>query len=375
MTDTQISTIYTNGIVTFAVALIGTMIIHRLARRYGLLAKPRADRWHRQPIALHGGLGFYPAFVLGAGFMLAWSMGAARQEGISILPMSSDVKLGVALLVGSSLMFGIGLCDDLYDLRPITKLVGQLFGASFFIFAGGVFPLTGNQVLNHVITYIWFIGITNAVNMLDNMDGLASGVIIIAGIALACLSWEGPEASRGNVLGTSLCVMLAAALGGFWLFNRAPASIFMGDSGSLSTGYLVAGLAVPGPLNGYFGLAGSDRHESGIIALAIPALVLLVPIYDTTLVTLTRIWRAQPVSQGGCDHASHRLVRLGLSEYDAVLILYGLSAAGCAMALVVQHYPLHSVPLLGVFAIAIMMSGIYLGRAHLLDLQPPRFGE
>jgi UDP-GlcNAc:undecaprenyl-phosphate GlcNAc-1-phosphate transferase len=170
-------------------------------------------------------------------------------------------------------------------------------------------------------------------------------------------------------------VTLAAALGGFWLFNRAPASIFMGDSGSLSIGYLVAGLAVPGPLNGYFGLAGSENREIGIVGLAIPALVLLVPIYDTTLVTLTRMWRAQPVSQGGCDHASHRLVRLGLSEHEAVLILYGLSATGCAMALVVQHYPLHSIPLLAVFAIAIMMSGIYLGRAQLLDLQPPRFGE
>lgn len=168
---------------------------------------------------------------------------------------------------------------------------------------------------------------------------------------------------------------LAAALGGFWLYNRAPASIFMGDSGSLSIGYLIAGLAVPGPLNGYFGLAGSESHEIGIIALVIPALVLLVPIYDTTLVTLTRIWRAQPVSQGGCDHASHRLVRLGLSEHDAVLLLYGLSAAGCAMALVVEYYPLRSVPFFVVFAIAIMMSGIYLGRDQLLDWKPSRFGE
>lgn len=375
MTSAINSTIYTNGIVTFAVALIGTMIIQRLARRYGLLAKPRADRWHRQPIALHGGLGFYPAFVLGAGFILVWSMGATRQEGISILSISADVKLGVALLVGSLLMFGIGLCDDLYDLRPITKLIGQLVGASCFIFIGGAFPLTDNQVLNNVITYIWFIGITNAVNLLDNMDGLASGVIIIAGITLAILSWEGSEASSRNGLGTSLCVALAAALGGFWLYNRAPASIFMGDSGSLSIGYLIAGLAVPGPLNGYFGLAGSENHGIGIIALVIPALVLLVPIYDTTLVTLTRIWRAHPVSQGGCDHASHRLVRLGLSEHDAVLILYGLSAAGCAMALVVEYYPLRSVPFFVIFAIAIMMSGIYLGRDQFLDWKPPRFGE
>jgi UDP-GlcNAc:undecaprenyl-phosphate GlcNAc-1-phosphate transferase len=366
---------YASGFLAFTVALIGTMIIQRLARRWGLLAKPRADRWHQQPIALHGGLGFYPAFVFGAGFLLAWSMEVPRQEGISISSIPLDIKLGGALLIGSSLMFGIGLYDDLYDVRPVSKLVGQLFGASCFVLAGGVFSLTGNYVLNLVITYIWFVGITNAVNMLDNMDGLASGVTIILSIALAFLNWQGSEVHDGGALGVSMSVTLAAALGGFWFFNRAPASIFMGDSGSLSIGYLVAGLAVPGPLNGYFGLAGSENREIGIVGLAIPALVLLVPIYDTTLVTLTRMWRAQPVSQGGCDHASHRLVRLGLSEYDAVLILYGLSAAGCAMALVVQHYPLHSIPLLAVFAIAIMMSGIYLGRAQLLDLQPPRFGE
>lgn len=362
-----------DAILPLVVALLGTITVRQLARRRGWLAKPRADRWHRRPIALHGGMGFYPAFVLCASLSLAVSANVVWQsDGATVSAFPASVKLGGSLLLGSLLMFGIGVWDDLYDLSPVAKLISQVLSAALFMLAGGVCALTESPAMNALITGLWFVGITNAVNMLDNMDGLSSGVVIIAATTLAVLSSVGPLSVTENMLGARLSLTLAGALAGFWIFNRAPASIFMGDSGSLSIGYLIAGLAVPGPLNDNWGWPGGERAEVGVAAMMIPVLVLLVPIYDTTLVTLTRMWRAQPVSQGGCDHSSHRLVRLGLSEADAVMALYALSAAGSVMAFLVQRYPRQAMPWLVGFVSMVIVSGIYLGRTRLLDVQPSR---
>jgi UDP-GlcNAc:undecaprenyl-phosphate GlcNAc-1-phosphate transferase len=260
------------------------------------------------------------------------------------------------------------------NLRPVTKLICQLVGASLFILAGGTFLLTDSVVLNQVVTYFWFVGVTNAVNMLDNMDGLASGIVVIGSITLAVLAW-GTGASVGASLGAPLGFMLAAALAGFWVFNKSPASIFMGDSGSLSIGYLLAGLAVPSPLNGYLGLSSSDELFGNASFLIIPALALCVPIYDTTLVTVTRIWRAQAISQGGCDHVSHRLVRMGLPESTAVRFLYLLSGTGCILAILLQRFPRQTSPLLVLFVSFLIVSGTYLGRVNVMGAYTARFRE
>ena len=176
-------------------------------------------------------------------FLVASSAASSWKEWGSISSLSSPLTLGGALVFGSLLMFGLGLWDDLCELRPATKLSGQLVGASLFILAGGTFSLTGNPVLNQVVTYFWFIGIINAVNMLDSMDGLASGVAIISFVTLVLLTLGVADKAPAEYFGIQLGLMLAAAVAGFWVFNRSPASIFMGDSGSLSIGYLVAGLA------------------------------------------------------------------------------------------------------------------------------------
>ena len=293
-------------------------------------------------------------------------------NGLHSLP--AHLRLGGTLLAGSFLMFVVGLWDDMRNLRPATKLTYQLVGASLFIFAGGTFSLTGSTMLNHVVTYIWFVGIINAVNMLDNMDGLAAGVIVIGSITLGLLG-GGVGAGGGNSLGVSLVVMLAAAVAGFWIFNNSPASIFMGDSGSLSIGYLVAGLAVPSPLNGYLGLSYSNDLLGHSSVLIIPVLVLSVPIYDTTLVTVTRMWRRQPISQGGCDHISHRLVRLGLSEPTAVRMLCLLSGTGCILAILFQRFPRHMSLLLLLFLSFLTVGGVHLGRVDVMGAHTARFPE
>jgi UDP-GlcNAc:undecaprenyl-phosphate GlcNAc-1-phosphate transferase len=356
---------------TFAAAWFGTGIVRHFARRLGLLANPRADRWHQQPVALHGGVGFYPAFaVIGSILLTCTAAVACPAGGGSRLP--PQLGLGAALLAGSSIMFMVGLWDDVSNLRPLTKLVGQFIAATLFIVAGGTFSLSDNALFNQLLTYFWFLGITNAVNMLDNMDGLASGVVIISSLALAALTWQ---AGASAYLGLSFAVMLAAALAGFLLYNRAPASIFMGDSGSLSIGYLAAGLAVPSQLNGYFGPMPTDNIFGHLVSLLVPALALSIPIFDTTLVTVTRKWRAQPVSQGGCDHLSHRLVRLGLHESTAVHVLYLLAVVGCILAILLQRFPRQTSPWLLLFVAVLIGSGLYLGRVKVVDAYQPRLPE
>jgi UDP-GlcNAc:undecaprenyl-phosphate GlcNAc-1-phosphate transferase len=371
MTELSLSTLI-QGSLTFAAATLGTYIMRTASRRLGLLAMPRADRWHQQPVALHGGVGFYPPFMLSA-CLLLW--GAATTDLTTatnwMYSLPAHLRLGVAWLVGALLMFAVGLWDDLRNIRPMTKLACQLIAASLFIVAGGTFLLTDSVVLNQAITFFWFVGITNAVNMLDNMDGLASGVVILGSVTLAVLAWEMGTSAEAS-LGVPLGLMLAAALAGFWVFNSAPASIFMGDSGSLSIGYLVAGLAVPTPLNGYLGLSSSNELSATVSALIIPALVLCIPIYDTTLVTVTRIWRAQPISQGGCDHISHRLVRLGIPESTALHILYLSSGIGCILALLLQRFPRQTFPVCGLFLILLIVSGAYMGRVNLMGSHTAR---
>jgi UDP-GlcNAc:undecaprenyl-phosphate GlcNAc-1-phosphate transferase len=238
----------------------------------------------------------------------------------------------------------------------------QLVATSLFVQAGGSFPLTHVQVLDILVTYFWFIGITNAVNLLDNMDGLASGVVVVAVATVVILAWSAAGSASTRVLTIPLGVAFIVALLGFWLHNRPPAAIFMGDCGSLCIGYLLAGLAVPSPLNGFMGTRTAGDVLRPVLALLLPATVVAIPIFDTTLVTLTRAWRAQKASQGGRDHSSHRLVGLGLSEREAVGVLYVMAAFGGMIAVFMQWAPAQSLPLFGLFGLILVLTGSYLGH-------------
>jgi UDP-GlcNAc:undecaprenyl-phosphate GlcNAc-1-phosphate transferase len=343
-------------------SVVGTALMRYLGGRYHWVVVPRSDRWHKQPTALHGGVGFFPAFFLGAVWLVVKNEGLGWSDAIEWTGLSEQTRLAGALLSGSFLMFIFGLWDDLKQSRPATKLVFQLIAASLFISAGGVLPLTGIHMLDVLVTYFWFIGITNAVNMLDNMDGLASGVVILAGAALVVLAL-GVMPSDGRLSYTvSLGLALIMAVSGFWFFNRPPATIFMGDSGSLSIGYGLAGLAVPCSLNGFMGIDTKGMAFGPLFALLIPATVLAVPIFDTTLVTITRKWRALKATQGGRDHSSHRLVGLGLSEKRTVWLLYSFAGFGGAVAVIMQRFSQQALPVLGLFVIVLILSGVYLGH-------------
>jgi UDP-GlcNAc:undecaprenyl-phosphate/decaprenyl-phosphate GlcNAc-1-phosphate transferase len=349
-------------LVIFLGAFLGTAAIRSLARRRGWMILPRHDRWHQLPTALHGGTGFFPAFLAGAIWVVLrkWQTDQIGLGSFEATP--PELRLAVALLLGAVMMFLFGWWDDIKQFRPATKLICQVAAASLFIFAGGIFPLTGIYVVDLLVTYFWFVGITNAVNMLDNMDGLSSGVVILGGLTLIILAMNPLAPSASQALVVFLGIVFVAALIGFWLHNRPPASIFMGDSGSLFIGYVLAGMAIPTPLNGFMGLQAGGNVFGPLLTLLIPATVLAVPIFDTTLVTITRKWRAENASQGGRDHSSHRLVGLGLSEKKTVWLLYSFSAFGGSVAVLAQRFPDQSLPLLGMFVLVLVLAGVYLGH-------------
>jgi UDP-GlcNAc:undecaprenyl-phosphate GlcNAc-1-phosphate transferase len=287
---------------TFALSLVFTFLTREAARRVGFVARPRAERWHRAPTALAGGVGIFFAFAVGS--LLAG--GSARLH----------------LLAGAAAMFALGFIDDVFHLRPYAKLIGQVMIAALTVLSGAVLPWTSVAIIDQALGLFWIIGITNAINLLDNMDGLAAGVACLGATFQAIfflLQHQLPQAACAGAL--------AGALVGFLFFNWQPATIFMGDCGALFLGYTLATLATE----------SSYGRSRGLLAtIAAPVLVMLVPIFDTTFVTLVRVLRGRPVSQGGRDHTSHRLVTLGLSERKAVGTLLSLGLLGGGIAVLAR---------------------------------------
>ena len=245
--------------VALVAALVFTPLVRILARKTGMVTRPRGDRWSKKPTALLGGIAIFAAF------------------GTAVLFFLPSVEFGGYVLGASGLMFALGLIDDIRPLKPYQKLVGQIAAASVVIIGGLTLPWTPWVIANMAITLIWLVGITNAVNLLDNMDGLATGVSAIAASVLAATFFLNGDMSEGLLMAA-----FAATLAGFLIFNFNPASIFMGDCGSMFIGFFLASAAL---------LNVSGGRVSGLLpVLAVPALLLLTPIFDTTLVTLLRMF-------------------------------------------------------------------------------------
>jgi len=209
-------------------------------------------------------------------------------------------------------------------------------------------PWTRSLPANMVITIFWLIGITNAINLLDNMDGLATGIAVIASCFLTLNFVTGHQPIEAMML-----AVFAAALLGFLVYNSNPASIFMGDSGSMFIGFFLAGAALVNVSGG--------RSRSFVPVLAVPILVLFIPIFDTTFVTILRKLSGRAASQGGRDHTSHRLVALGMSERRAVWMLYGLAALSGLLAVMVRSAKSDvSLALIAAFTLVLTLLGVYL---------------
>lgn len=318
-------------------ALVLTPLVRLLARRIGMVAKPKTDRWHKKPTAMLGGVAIWLSVV------------------IIYFAFVPRTPYGLVVLAASTFLFVVGLVDDFLHTKPYQKLIGQVMGSAFVIYYGLSLPWTSYAALNVAITIFWLIGVTNAVNLLDNMDGLATGIAVIASgfLALSFLS-------TGQITEALMLMTFAGALLGFLVYNSNPASIFMGDSGSMFIGFFLASSALVNVSGG--------RSRSLLPVLAVPILVLFIPIFDTTFVTILRKFSGRAASQGGRDHTSHRLVALGMSERHAVWMLYGFAALSGVLALLVQQVKIDvSLAAIAGFTVLLTLIGVYLAGVKVYD--------
>jgi UDP-GlcNAc:undecaprenyl-phosphate GlcNAc-1-phosphate transferase len=287
----------------FVVPLVATValtpVAARVARGFGVMDHPAPHKFHREATPYLGGV------AVVAGLLL-----------VGVFTTGASAQLATILVCGLSL-FALGLVDDLGTVPPWTKLLVEV-GAALALWIVGVRGGPFGTLADLPFTVLWVVAVTNAFNLLDNMDGLLSGVSVFAALAFFAIA-----AARGDYLVGSFSLAIAGTALGFLRYNFPPARIFMGDAGSLLLGFLLAAIGLKLDLIG----------PSGITRMAIPALVLGVPLFDMTLVILARIRDRRPVYLGGKDHTSHRLAGSGLSGRGIAVAHYAVQAAFVAEAL------------------------------------------
>ena len=320
---------FVSFVLAMVLAFAVTPLARRAAIRLDIVDHPGGRKAHLSPVPYLGGVAIYAAFI--AILVLAMATVAHDSDYAQALGQL------LAIVGGASLMALMGLCDDRYDLPPGVKLLGQLAGAGILIAAQVEIHINTPMFrpLEAPITVLWVVGITNAFNFMDNMDGLAVGT---AGIASSFFFLHAILSLPVQTLVASLAAALGGASFGFLFYNWSPAKIFMGDAGSLFLGYMLAALGLKLSLTtaspqlqalaNQAGYATNVTQSIHAVALVAPLFVLGVPIFDTTLAVVSRLRRGVPITRGGRDHVSHRLVGSGMSHREAVMTLY---LASCAL--------------------------------------------
>ena len=312
-----------------------TSIILQLSLRLPGLSRSSLNRLHVAPTPVWGGVAIFLSFMVVA----------------SIRGLFNNREL-IAMAISAGGIFLMGLVDDIWKLQPKWKLLGQVPCALIplsFVFRH---PLTGNGPIDIALALLWMVGITNAFNLLDNINGLSAGTAVLVSSFQAALFLN--QAEPGRALAS---IAFGGAVMGFLIFNFPTGRIFMGDSGSLFIGFWLAATTL------------SSTHSSGMNqsgSILFPVLVMVVPICDTTLVTLTRVWRGRPVSVGGTDHLSHRLVAYGFSQKSAVLALWTFSFLSGILGIFAIFFGLSSLASVVILLLVSMVSlGTYLSRFEL----------
>jgi UDP-GlcNAc:undecaprenyl-phosphate GlcNAc-1-phosphate transferase len=309
-------------------AVGATPLMRMLALRLGVTDKPNARKVHTNPVPLLGGAAIYIAFIV----------------ALLLFADKRYVPQVVGIFVGASLVSLMGVVDDRWGLGSYVKLAGQIAAALILIFSGVQVALFGNW-LDIALTVLWVVGITNAMNLLDNMDGLSGGIAMIAATFFTLLA-----ALSNQYLVGALAAALAGACVGFLFYNWNPAHIFMGDTGSLFLGFLLAAVAIKLRF----------PSNSNTITWMIPVMVLGVPIFDTTLVFISRLRRGlNPLTTPGKDHLSHRLALLTDSRREAVLICYLIGGAFGLVGVFITGASLAEALLAGTLVLAVSVYSIY----------------
>jgi UDP-GlcNAc:undecaprenyl-phosphate GlcNAc-1-phosphate transferase len=326
--DGSMTSLLLIGASALLLAIGVTPLMRRLALQTGTVDKPAARKIHANPVPLLGGAAIYVAFIL-------------------VLLFFGDrgyINQVIGIFVGATLMSFMGVFDDRWGLGSYVKLGGQVLAAGILVYTGVQVNLFGGW-LDVAITIVWVVAITNAFNLLDNMDGLSGGVAMIAATYFLLLA-----AMSDQYLVGALAAALAGACAGFLFYNWNPAHIFMGDAGSLFIGFLLAAVAVKlrFPANSY------------VVTWMIPLLVLALPIFDTTLVFISRLRRGKnPLTTPGKDHVSHRLAYLLGSRREAVLVCYLLAGAAGLAAVYVSQATLPEAVLLGAMVFLVALVGLW----------------
>ncbi|MGL5541224.1 MAG: MraY family glycosyltransferase [Erysipelotrichaceae bacterium] len=287
-------------VVPFVLSTLLTPVVGFIGKKLGIIAEMNERTVHTKKVARIGGVAIYVAFII----------------SMALFTKIDTSMNGVVL--GATIMFFGGLLDDMVNLKPKIKLAFQILAAIVLIFVGGVsldvihLPLgiTINLgIVSFVVTFFWVLGITNAVNLIDGLDGLAGGIVMIILIVIVPISLI---ETRPDVF--QLCLILIGSIAGFLLFNKYPASIFMGDSGSLFLGFMIAAISLLG------------FKSSTFITLGFPLLLLAVPILDTMAAIVRRLWAGQSLTSADKNHLHHVLMRR-FGHRKSVYILYLVTAA------------------------------------------------
>ncbi len=322
--------------VSFIVTLLATPLLRRVALAFGICDLPSPRRINKKPVPNLGGVAIYLGILAG------------------ILLNTSQGNLIKGILVGSTIIALVGLLDDLVGLSPPLKLGGQILAAlSLIPFGveiqfitnpwGGMFFLGAWSV---PLTVLWVVGITNTVNFIDGLDGLAAGVAVIASGTLAIVAMQ-----EGQLGAAIMALIIAGSALAFLFFNFHPAKIFMGDTGAMVLGFILASTSVIGALK-----------SATAMTVLVPVLALGVPIADTLLAIVRRSTNGHSIALADKDHIHHRLLRLGFSHRGAVLVVYGTTMFLGFMAVLINSMRgLESFLLLGLSAVVLGLGGWWLG--------------
>jgi UDP-GlcNAc:undecaprenyl-phosphate/decaprenyl-phosphate GlcNAc-1-phosphate transferase len=330
------------GVFGFLGSLIFTPVIRDAFARLGIVDRPDHTRkLHTRPVPRLGGLAILMAYVLAYG---ATSLGFMSVD--LLLPRDLHLTLGIG--IGVLIVFFIGLADDFFELRPLHKLLAQIVAAGFAYWGGVQIHFRGLPEVGWLscpLTLLWLIGCTNAFNLIDGMDGLAAGVGLFATITtlIAALTWQ----NLGMVMAT---MPLAACLLGFLRYNFNPASVFLGDCGSLSIGF-------------FLGCCGAiwSQKAATLLGMTAPLMAFAIPLLDAALAIVRRFLRRQPIFGADRRHIHHLLLDRGLTTRRVVILMYGICTVAAIFSLVQNSISDH----LGGFVVILFCVAAWIGIQHL----------
>lgn len=320
-------------LISFAISLILTPVVIKVGPKFGYLDIPKDNRrMHKRPMPIAGGVAIYLAATVAI---------------LVFIPLNKNI---ISLLIGSTVILISGLLDDKYSISPKAKIFFQLV-------AGLIIALSGSQIefftniistkevvwlkyLSIPVTLFWICGITNTVNLIDGLDGLAAGISLISAISLMCI------ALKMNLLAVAI---IAAAIGGgclgFLPYNFNPAKIFMGDTGALYLGFMLS----------YISIQGVMKYATTLM-IFVPVLVLGVPVFDTAFAMIRRYISGKKIFAADKGHLHHRLLALGLTQRQTVLILYAISLIFGILANVISDFD----PVIGIIISLLIIILIFL---------------